>query len=118
MYHFFILLNSFYICYNYKYIPYKKLTTELCKLAILRNVATIRCFPSEFQTQEICNIVAEQNYAELINLIDKKYKTSEMYVSVIKKDGNSLKYVSKELQTGKIYDLGKIASSHEVFIIF
>jgi hypothetical protein len=88
-----------------KYIPYKKLSTELCKLAVLSNVEAIKYFPSEFQTQEICNIVAQTNRVQLIELIDKKYQNSEMYVDAIKRDGYALLFVRKDLQTEELCKL-------------
>lgn len=91
---------------NYKIkiedIDEQYLTSEMCFLAVKRNVDYFKIMSKELITQEIC-LYAFSNNQSLFAYIPDEFKTHKMCEQIILQDSHNIKYIPKKYRDSHIY---------------
>ena len=88
-------------CYILGYVPVRRRTDELCRIAVAKNGQALEYVPRDLCTEEICRMAVAQNGLAL-QYVPHRLRTDEMFRMAVTQNGRALEYVSEDLRTVEI----------------
>lgn len=71
---------------------------EICKLAILQNVAALQYVPESFdESYEMCKLAVQQDYSAII-YVKEEFKTEELSILAVRQSPRALLYINEYMK--------------------